>query len=85
MCMLSHRLQILLDDDRHRRLVAEAERRSVPVAVVVRDALDRALASNPDERRAALAAILAAEPMPVPDDPAELKREIAESRSHLAS
>jgi hypothetical protein len=83
--MLSHRLQILLDDDRHRRLVAEAERRSVPVAVVVRDALDRALASNPDERRAALAAILAAEPMPVPDDPADVKREIAESRSHLAS
>jgi hypothetical protein len=77
MCMLNHRLQLLLDEDRHRRLTEEAERRHTSVAAVIRDAIDKAL---PDERlarrRAAIAAILATEPMPVPDDPEDLKREI---------
>ena len=77
--MMTHRLQLLLDEDRHRRLVSEAERRHISVAAVIRDAIDQAL---PDaklaRRRALLDAILAAEPMPVPDDPEDLRREIEE-------
>jgi predicted DNA-binding protein len=45
---MDRRLQILLDDERHRRLVAVAEERGVSVATVVREAIDRGL---PAERR----------------------------------
>lgn len=68
MCMpLEHRLQILLDDDRHSRLVAVARERGVSVATVVREAIDRGV-SNPDaRRRAAGRRLLEADDMPVPD------------------
>lgn len=79
MRMFTHRLQLLLDEDQHRRLVAEAERRHVSVAAVIRDAIDQAL---PDaklaRRRALLDAIYAFEPVPMPDDPEDLRREIEE-------
>ena len=79
MCMLNHRLQLLLDDDRHRILVEEAKRRHTSVAAVIRDAIDKTLPAAKAARRRALAdIILAAEPMPVPDDPADLDREIDE-------
>ena len=67
MCMpLEHRLQILLDDDRHRRLTAAARARGVSVATIVREAIDRGL---PDEtaRRSAGRAVLDAPDMAVPD------------------
>jgi hypothetical protein len=80
--MLTHRLHILLDEDRWRRLDREATRRKVPVAAVVRDAIDAALpASDADDRRAAADELLRAEPMDVPDDPADLKRELDEIRA----
>lgn len=80
--MLTHRLHILLDEDRWQRLDREATRRKVPIAVVVRDAIDEALpGGNAAARRAAADAILAAEPMPVPDDPADLAREIEDARA----
>jgi hypothetical protein len=64
---LEHRLQILLDDDRHSRLVAVARERGVSVATVVREAIDRGV-SNPDaRRRAAGRRLLYADDMPVPD------------------
>lgn len=79
MRMYTRRLQLLLDEDQHRRLTEEAERRHVSVAAVIRDAIDRALTdARVARRRAAIDKILAAEPMPVPDDPADLKREIME-------
>jgi hypothetical protein len=73
--MLDHRLQILLDDERYRKVVREAERRGVSIAAVIREALDR-LPTEVELRRAAIQAILDAEPMPLPCDPAELRREL---------
>jgi hypothetical protein len=75
MHMLDHRLQILLDDERYRKVAREAQRRGISIAAVIRDALDR-LPLEVDVRRAAIDAILDAEPMPVPTDPAELRREL---------
>ena len=79
MSMLTRRLQVLIDDERHRRLEAEAAHRGVAVAVLVREALDAAYPTTADERRAAADRILAADPMPVPDV-AELRREFEELR-----
>ena len=79
--MLTHRLQLLLDEDRYQRLTEEAKRRDVSVAAVIREAIDRSLAfpeSRAERRRRAIDAILAAAPMPVPDDPEDLRREIDE-------
>jgi len=68
MCMsLEHRLQILLDDDRHRRLVAVARERGVSVATVVREAIDRGVVNPDARRRAAGRRLLEADDMPVPD------------------
>ena len=81
MSMLTRRLQILLDDDRYARLAEEAERRGVAVAVVVRDAIDASVPSQAARRAAELRAFLEADQMEVPDDPADLKREIEDTRS----
>jgi hypothetical protein len=78
--VLTRRLQVLLDEDRYARLASEAERRSVPVAVVVREAIDAAFPDGADERSAAARAILGAPAMPVPD-PAELRDELDAIRS----
>jgi hypothetical protein len=80
---LEHRLQILLDDERHRRIVAVASERGVSVATVVREAIDRGV-SNPDARRhSAGRRILDAADMPVPE-PAELGAELERLRSRRA-
>jgi hypothetical protein len=81
MLMLDRRLQILLDDARYRRLAATAQERGTSVAAVVRDAIDLALPADLAKKRAALEAILAAEPMPVPKTVEELKAELDELRS----
>jgi hypothetical protein len=75
MCMLDHRVQILLDDERYQKVAREAKRRGVSIAAVIREALDR-LPADAEVRRTAIDAILAAESMPVPADPAELRREL---------
>jgi hypothetical protein len=77
---LSHRLQLLLDEQRYQRVAAEARARGVSVARVIRDAIDRSLAPAHDRRAAALRTILTAEPMPVPDNPADLRAELDEIR-----
>ena len=79
MCMLDRRVQILLDDERYEKVAREARRRHVSVAAVIRDALDR-LPTDAEVRRNAIDVILAAEPMPLPDDPAELRRELDGAR-----
>lgn len=83
MLMLTHRLQVLIDDDRLRRLEREAERRGVAVAVVVRDAIDAAHPSDGRSRAKAADRILAAAMMPVPD-PHELRAELEELRGRRA-
>lgn len=72
---LERRVQLLLDENRYRKVAGEATRRHVSVAAVIRDAIDR-LPATADQRRAAIAEILAAETMPVPADPGELRREL---------
>jgi hypothetical protein len=64
---MTHRLQILLDEDRHQRVVALAQARGVSVAAVIREAIDRGLPSAARRREVAADRILSAEPMDVPD------------------
>ena len=71
---LEHRLQILLDDERHRRILAVARERGVSVATVVREAIDRGVGNPDGQRRAAGRRLLNAADMPVPD-PADLRAE----------
>lgn len=77
--MYERRLQILLDEDRYRRVSALAARRGVSVAAVIREAIDRSVPHGEDDARGtALEQLLAAEPMPVPSDPGELRAELDE-------
>lgn len=80
--MLDRRLQILLDEERFTKVAREAGRRGVSVAAVIRDAIDR-MPTDLERRRAAIDFILAAEPMPVPADPADLRRELDEAHDRL--
>jgi len=77
---LSRRLQLLLDEQRYQRVAAEAQARGVSVARVIRDAIDRSLTPSADRRAVALRHIFDAEPMPVPEDPADLRAELDELR-----
>lgn len=79
MCMLSHRLQILLDDERYERVSAVAQQRKTSVAAVIRDAIDRGLPAPQRRRSAAANVILSAEPMSI-GTPDELRAELDELR-----
>ena len=77
-------MQVLLDKQRYEKVARLARRRGVPAAAVIRDAIDQL----PDEdewavRRRALEAILAADPIEVPHDPADLRRELNEARGRF--
>ena len=72
MCMLTHRLQLLLDDERYRRVQTLAHQRGTSVAAVIREALDRGLPATQRRRSAAARRILAAAPMEVGNLIAEL-------------
>jgi predicted DNA-binding ribbon-helix-helix protein len=72
MCMLTHRLQLLLDDERYQRVQTLARQRGTSVAAVIREALDRGLPPTQRRRSAAARRILAAAPMEVGDLIAEL-------------
>jgi len=54
------RTQISLTDDQMRRLRSEARRRGVPIAAVVRDAVDRVVPGRPSGRGAAFQRALGA-------------------------
>lgn len=81
MCMLTRRLQVLLDDRRYRRLHAEARVRRASVGALVREAIDRAFPVPFERKRAAAKAILGAAPMEVPADLRELKAELEDIRA----
>jgi predicted DNA-binding ribbon-helix-helix protein len=70
--MLTHRLQLLLDDERYQRVQTLAHQRGTSVAAVIREALDRGLPATQRRRSAAARRILAAEPMQVGNLIAEL-------------
>jgi len=76
---LDHRLQILIDDERHRRISAAARERGVSVATIVREAIDRGLPRPDAQRHAAALRLLEAPDMPVPD-PSDLRAELDELR-----
>lgn len=76
----AHRLQLLLDDERHRRITSLARERGVSVATVVREAIDRGLASPANRRKSAGRRLLDAPDMSVPD-PRELKEELETLRA----
>jgi hypothetical protein len=77
---LEHRLQILLDDDRHRRITSLARERGVSVATVVREAIDRGLSNPGDSRKSAGRRLLDAPDMAVPE-PEELQEELEALRA----
>ncbi|MGD0196558.1 MAG: antitoxin [Solirubrobacteraceae bacterium] len=83
MHMLTRRLQILLDEERYRRLADVAADRGVSVAAVVREAVDRGLGQPDGQRRAAGHRLLDAADMPV-GEPAELRRELEQLRARRA-
>jgi predicted DNA-binding protein len=83
MCMLEHRLQILLDEERHKRITTIARQRGVSVATVVREAIDRGVADPSDSRRSAGRRVLEASDMDVPDL-AELGEELDALRARRA-
>ena len=80
MRMLDRRLQVLIDEGRWLRLEREAARRGVSVGLLVREAIDERFPGDADERRAALQAILDAEPMDVLD-PEQLQTQLEAVRS----
>lgn len=80
---LEHRLQILLDDERHKRITEAAHERGVSVATVVREAIDRGLGGPSIRRRAAGRRLLQAPDMAVPD-PEELRAELDALRGRRA-
>lgn len=80
---LEHRLQVLIDDERHRLIVRRARERGVSVATVVREAIDRGVDGPSKRRRAAGQRLLAAADMPVPE-PQELRAELEGLRGRRA-
>jgi hypothetical protein len=83
MLMLEHRLQVLIDDERHARLSAAARERGVSVATVVREAIDRGLGPAAGRREAAGRRLLDASDMEVPEV-VELKAELDALRGRRA-
>jgi hypothetical protein len=77
--MYDRRLQLLLDQERYDRVAQRARRRKVSVATVIREAIDVAVPASDTARREAADRILAARPIPVPRDPADLRRELDEA------
>ncbi len=78
MATMTHRLQILIDEDRHALLERESQRSGRPVAELIRHAVDARYGIDLAERRRAFERLLAAEPMPV-DDWDVMKRELLDT------
>lgn len=80
---LDRRLQLLLDEERYRRVATLAAQRRTSVASVIREAIDRGLPNPDDDRARAGRLVLEAEPAQVPDVP-ELLAELDELRGRSA-
>jgi hypothetical protein len=76
---LTHRTQLLLEDDVHRRLREVAAQRGISMGALIREAVDEKLSRAQDERAQAIDELLAAEPMPVDDWPV-MKQQMLEDR-----
>ena len=80
MCILTRRLQILLDEAQYARLESYARERRLSVGAAVREAIDKAIPSDAARRRAAGKAILSAPRMHI-GSIEELRKELEEIRS----
>ncbi len=80
---LGYRLQVLIDEERHQRILAVANERGVSVATVVREAIDRGVTNTDTRRAAAGRRLLEAPDMQVPA-PAELRAELDALRGRRA-
>jgi hypothetical protein len=76
MATMTRRLQVLLDEERYRRLEQAARRRRSSVATLVRDALDRTYGLQGPDATEAADRFLARLPLDV-GDWTEAKRDIA--------
>jgi hypothetical protein len=77
--MSNHRLWVTLDEGRYERVSAEAGRRGISMAAVIREAIDLALPRDQRRRRAAARFILSAAPMEAPA-PQKLRAELDNER-----
>jgi hypothetical protein len=75
MCMLTHRMQILLDEERRRRLERRSQETGTSVGGLIREAIDIAYPGFETDREAAAAKLLAASPIDVTDWD-EMKEEV---------
>ena len=80
MHMLTRRMQILIDEERYKRLERAAQKSNSSVAAAIREAIDLAYPANLDEKRKAADVILAAPQIDLPDVE-ELKRELEAARA----
>jgi hypothetical protein len=78
--MFGRRLQILLDEQRYRRLAARARETNKSVGALIRDAIDSMYPAPSARRTAALRTILEAPRLDLPS-PRELRHELEEVRS----
>lgn len=76
------RVGFRLDDHHYRKVADRAAEKGVSMAAVIREAIDH-LPTPTQDQRAAIAAILAAEPMELPDDPADLRRELDDAHDRF--
>jgi metal-responsive CopG/Arc/MetJ family transcriptional regulator len=84
MHVFDQRVNLLLSKRLYEKVTRLARRRGVPANAVIRDAIEQLPDDDEwEERRQAIKAILAAEPIDVPDDPRELRREIHEARARF--
>jgi hypothetical protein len=80
---LDRRVHLLLDERRYRKVAFEAKQQHVSVAEIIRGAIDR-MPTDDGIRRAAIDRILAAEPVPMPIDPGDLRGEIDQEHERHA-
>jgi hypothetical protein len=76
---MSHRLQILLDEEQYDRLTQRAKAQGRSVGALIREAVDHMWTGTDIRKAALLDVILADGPMPVPE-PADLALELDEIR-----
>lgn len=81
MHMLDRRLQVLVDEERYARLESLARERGTSIGAIVREAIDRGLSDPSSRREAAGRRLLAADTMPVPADPADVRIEVDAARA----
>jgi len=70
-----------LDKARYRKVASVARREGVSVGAVIRKAIDT-MPPDQGRRQRAVDAILSAAPMSVPDDPADIRRELDDAHDY---